>query len=310
MNSRIRLGILCGSLLWLQGCEQSKWETYEMAGRLQLEKAKTNPIRDKKIHLALAEKLFLAAIDEPEERECLYSQDKGVQRECVIYFPTMKDKDLRLASSFSILAMEHDVDCQDMEAEVNYRRALAILETAKKTNAGIMHNLGNFYSRQGRYAEAEPLLRRVFEISERKLDGRDPILGNLAKVYREQGKYKEAEPLYLREINLMDKAPPDDLLHAWSGYTRAELAELYRRKGRYVEAERLFLEALAIMEKTGDPAYPDLATALENYAQALRSLHRDAEAEKQEMRAKIIRTKLRQRATEKASVLPPCWKDY
>ena len=71
------------------------------------------------------------------------------------------------------------------------------------------------------------------------------------------------------------------------------LAELYHGQGRYAQAEPLLKRSLAISEKALGPDHPDVATSLENYAAQLRKMHRDAEAEKLEARAREIRAKHR-----------------
>ncbi len=69
------------------------------------------------------------------------------------------------------------------------------------------------------------------------------------------------------------------------------LAELYRAQGNYAQAEPLYQRALAIWQKALGPEHPQVAMVLENYTVLLYRLHRDAEAEKMEARAKAIRAK-------------------
>ena len=69
------------------------------------------------------------------------------------------------------------------------------------------------------------------------------------------------------------------------------LAALYLGQGQYDEAEPLFRQALAIVEKAQGPEHPNVAISLENCAELLGNLGRDAEAKMMEARAKAIRAK-------------------
>ncbi len=69
------------------------------------------------------------------------------------------------------------------------------------------------------------------------------------------------------------------------------MALLYEAQGRYAEAEPLYQRSLTIMEKALGPEHPNVATTLENYAELLRTMNRDAEAKSMEARAKAIRAK-------------------
>ena len=57
------------------------------------------------------------------------------------------------------------------------------------------------------------------------------------------------------------------------------LAAVYRAQGRYSEAEPLYQRALAICERVLGPDHPYTATVMENYVDLLRQMHRDAEAD-------------------------------
>ena len=66
---------------------------------------------------------------------------------------------------------------------------------------------------------------------------------------------------------------------------------LYMAQGKHAQAELLFRRAIAIDEKALGPEHPHVAIGLENYADLLRKMNRDAEAEKLEARAQAIRAK-------------------
>ena len=63
----------------------------------------------------------------------------------------------------------------------------------------------------------------------------------------------------------------------------------YQAQGKYAEAEPHYQRALAISEKALGPEHPNVARILENYADLLRKLDRNAEAEELEERARAIR---------------------
>jgi hypothetical protein len=67
--------------------------------------------------------------------------------------------------------------------------------------------------------------------------------------------------------------------------TLAQIGTLRRDQRRFDEAARLFAQAAAILEKAEDPM---LSSVLEEHASMLRSLGRNAEAERLETRAKAL----------------------
>ena len=69
------------------------------------------------------------------------------------------------------------------------------------------------------------------------------------------------------------------------------LAKLYEMQGKYGEAEPLQKRALSNFQRALGPEHPNVAASLENYAELLRKMGRDEEAEKMEARAKAIRAK-------------------
>ena len=89
-----------------------------------------------------------------------------------------------------------------------------------------MEGLALVYSREGKYAEAEPLFQKVMAIKEKALGSDNPevalTMGNLADLYQNQGKFSAAEVLYRGAIKGLQKgsvplfgkaAKPGSLLH-------------------------------------------------------------------------------------------------
>ena len=70
--------------------------------------------------------------------------------------------------------------------------------------------------------------------------------------------------------------------------TLNNLAVVYEAQGKYDGAEPLYQRALTLIEHTLGPEHPNMAAALDNYADLLRKMQREAEAETAETRAKAI----------------------
>ena len=108
-----------------------------------------------------------------------------------------------------------------------------------------LENLGEIYSSQGNYTEAEPLLSRVLEIKERKL-GPDYLevansVSRLALLYYCETKYNAAEPLYKRALQIRKKnlGPRDPIVLQ----TMEFYAALLRQEGRKAEAQEIETQA-------------------------------------------------------------------
>ena len=75
------------------------------------------------------------------------------------------------------------------------------------------------YSKQSRYAEAEPLYQRALAIYE-KTRGPNHVdtaleLNNLGLLYKEEGRYAAAEPLYQRSLAIYEKTLGSDNPKSW-----------------------------------------------------------------------------------------------
>ena len=264
------LGILC--LASFAVAQETAWERYMKAGMEAYEQGK----------YAEAEKQLLTALKEAEE---------------------FGEQDRRVAQSLGGLGVVYRAQGRYAEAEPLLWKALAI---AKKTFppehpevAGSLDNLAALYNAQGKYAEAEPLLRRVLAIDEKEAEkfGEDlrlaMSLNALGIVYHAQGKDAEAEPLLRRALAVAEKerVPENPQVVEVVAGSLDNLAALYSAQGKYGESEALYRRTLVILEKALGLEYPNVATALENYAELLRKTNRDAEAVKLEARAKAIRAK-------------------
>ena len=161
--------------------------------------------------------------------------------------------------ALAMYAVPTPASAQDTrEAEVNYRRELAILEKAKGENhpdvAGVLIDLGGVLELKHQDGEAEVHYRRALAILEKAKGESHPDvvrplfkLGNAAGW---NGRYTEAEVHFRRALAILEKA---------KGVTHQEVIEpllgltnVYAAKGQYEEANRLYKRALAIQERAKD----------------------------------------------------------
>ncbi|WNG41573.1 CHAT domain-containing protein [Archangium violaceum] len=148
-------------------------------------------------------------------------------------------------NDLAVLCMEQGMYSR---AESLYARALAIREaTLGKQHPDVaisLSSLGHLYMAQGMYSRAERLYERALAIQEAALGKQHPhvaiSLNNLANLYTEQGLHSRATPLYARALAIWE-------------------ASLGR-------AERLYERALAIWETSLGKQHPQVAAALNSFA--------------------------------------------
>jgi CHAT domain-containing protein/tetratricopeptide (TPR) repeat protein len=144
-----------------------------------------------------------------------------------------------------------------------------------------LSNLGNVYTTQGHYVEAEPLLKRSLAAKEKALGPDHPdiarSLNTLAILYGNQGRYSEAEPLHKRALAILEKALGPD--HPDLAGSLLNLAELYKLQGRYVDAEVLYKRSFAMWQKSLGPDHPEVAGSLTGLGDLYERQGRYAEAE-------------------------------
>ena len=152
-----------------------------------------------------------------------------------------------------------------------YAQAVAERERESGPDSGKVaraaSNLGLFLFGINKSAEAEAPLRRALSIDERKPDPAiDGDRENLALVLEAQGKLDESLALFRRaaEGNVPQVAARSFL----------KLAEKDPE-----HADAYYRNAVAAEEKSSGPESPRVAVLLHEYALALRTRHRDAEAE-------------------------------
>ena len=210
----------------------------------------------------------------------------------------MQRRHADVAQSLNNLAHLSDNRARYAEAEVLYKRSLAIYEKAlgpEHSSVGnSLSNLAVLYQNQGRYTEAEPLYKRSLAIREKALGPDNSEVGlslnNLAVLYKDQGRYAEAEPLYKRSLAIRGQALGPE--HPHVALSLSNLAALYEDQGRNAEAEPLYKRSLAIREKVLGPEHTDVGTSLNNLAVLFALQGRFTEAEPLHKRSLAIREKV------------------
>lgn len=155
--------------------------------------------------------------------------------------------------------------------------------------ADAANDLAVVYANSGKPLEAELLFRRALAIGEKGLGPDHPGVGatvqNLGILYATQERYREAEPLLKRAlaINLKEYGGK----HVRTALSLKTLSSFYAIQGQMGEAERLIQKSLAILEESrvrqGDP---QLVSTLEVLAAILRNTNREREAQEIEVRLK------------------------
>jgi tetratricopeptide (TPR) repeat protein len=146
------------------------------------------------------------------------------------------------------------------EAEVLYVRALEVARTALGADAefaaafqreehqtlNTMAHLAEFYLRQGKLSQAEPLAHEALELS-RRIWGNDTFntfwpLELMGQIYWEQGKLPEAERALVKVLEVCRRFRGEE--HDPTLYALRNLARLYIQQGKLHEAEQALRQGL------------------------------------------------------------------
>jgi tetratricopeptide (TPR) repeat protein len=172
------------------------------------------------------------------------------------------------------------------------------LEHAQEKSSGLkdpatlktLATLVTLYEREAKASDAESALKRALETRAKYEDPEsEDILnanGDLGACYVRHGNYKEAAVLYERLWALADKVRTDDVREL---PMLSQLAIVYAKLGRDAGLELVYQQQINIYEKTFGPNHKAVLKPLEDYAQLLRKLKREEQAESLEARAKTIR---------------------
>ncbi len=182
------------------------------------------------------------------------------------------------------------------EAETFFRAAIEQAEQFGSLNprlADSLNELAILYATQHKYAQAEPLFQRALGVSVAAQGPDHPdvaiILRNIGILKASQRQYAEADLLLSRSLMLTNRILGHE--HPIMAVTMRTIAVFQAVQGHYGEAENFIRRSLEISEKTLGSEHPEVAASLEIFAQVLRTVHRDTEADRAESRAQDIRAR-------------------
>jgi CHAT domain-containing protein/Tfp pilus assembly protein PilF len=164
------------------------------------------------------------------------------------------------------------------------QRAVSIAERGGATQKDLAYALimlANFYSIQGRYADAEPIYKRALAINEKVSGVKSPelanTLGNLGSFYEQQGRYAEAEALWKRALAI------NEVAYSASPYMFTSqlqnLGQLFVKQARYPEAERMLKRSVSIWQASYGADTPLASRSLGYLGDLYRVQSRHQEAE-------------------------------
>lgn len=154
----------------------------------------------------------------------------------------------------ALAAIKENIKIINQETEALYKRAIdqfgpSQLATDRAGAANALWLLYQFYERENRLTDAEPILRRLIDLLSQDADNELNVAGLqrcLANVYRVTGRHDEAEPLYLQAISVFKAQTPSEAI-----IPLYEFAELLALKGERAKADRLYKEAIKSAESSG-----------------------------------------------------------
>ncbi|HXJ57271.1 MAG TPA: tetratricopeptide repeat protein, partial [Verrucomicrobiae bacterium] len=168
-------------------------------------------------------------------------------------------------------------------AEGFLEQALAIRRHSGTGNAEIadsLHNLAEFYTQQGRIAEAEALSREALEIRTRLFTSESlqvaQSLRNLGIIFGDQGRWDQADATERKALEIRRKLLKADDPRVAMSLTDAAWAT--GGTGNLKEAELLEREALDLRRKILRADHPDIAKSLYLVGDRLRQRGKTAEA--------------------------------
>src|ERR1700733_1434842 len=136
-------------------------------------------------------------------------------------------------------------------------------------------DLGDYYSAEGRYAEAEKVYQKTLELKEDMLGRANPaIIPAVDDVAREcfaQMKYDQAADLIARELRIMEREYGDDDPKLVPSLE--QVARVLEAASKYPDAEKFLARAIAIREKTAGPEGAELTPDLIQLARVKAEKH-------------------------------------
>jgi tetratricopeptide (TPR) repeat protein len=129
-------------------------------------------------------------------------------------------------------------------------------------------DLADFYSAEGRYADAEKVYQKTLELKEDMLGRANPAIipavDDVARVSFAQMKYDQASDLIARELRIMEREYGDNDPRLVPSLE--QVARVLEAAAKYPDAEKFLTRAVAIREKASGPDSPDLVADLSQLA--------------------------------------------
>ena len=206
--------------------------------------------------------------------------------------------DARVGTTLNSLGLVYRSRKKSGDAEIAFRRALAILDKAYGSGsidvANVSFNLAAALTDQGKQPAAVPFLQKSLLAYGRQLGGCSlktaAVLCMLGDSYRTMMLFEEAEEPLKRcasiresEGGLLNSPDLGDALNS--------LALVYQKEGKYALADPVFKLTETIRERTAGVASPALAETLEAHSAILRQMGRAREADEDAVLAAAIRHK-------------------
>jgi len=141
--------------------------------------------------------------------------------------------------------------------------------------------LGDYYSAEGRYDEAEKIYQKTLELKEDMLGRANPAIipavDNVARVSFAQMKYDQAADLIARELRIMEREYGDDDPRLVPSLE--QVARVLETASKYTDAEKFLTRAIAIREKASGQEAAELAPDLSQLARVNVAKHNAPAAE-------------------------------
>ena len=251
--------------LWLQykPKEYSKKTYRQLAKLFQMA---TNKLEDREGIWCLRAGLFWNRLGEVDQAlECFL---KTVERQ-----KTSTDNTVDLVRTYNKIGSAYQALDKLPEAQVNFRRALAVAEKNPKTDqytlAMTLTNLGSVYGDLGDYESALENRMRALEILKGYYPKNHPALAvsysNLGSVFSANGDYKTSLRCYLKALEIREEQSTSD------SDEDLDLAKTYNNVGGnyfrlrdYMKAQDYLLKAMLIRERLLPDGHPDLVRSYNN----------------------------------------------
>jgi tetratricopeptide (TPR) repeat protein len=170
--------------------------------------------------------------------------------------------------------------------------------------AQVHQDLADYYSAEGRYAEAEKVYQKTLELKEDMLGRANPAIipavDDVARVSFAQMKYDQAVDLIGRELRIMEREYGDNDPKLVPSLE--QVARVLEAASKYPDAERFLSRAIAIREKTASAESAELVPDLSQLARVNVEKHNAVGAE--ELYRRVLAMEQKKYSTSSPELLP------